>query len=142
MCRSCTRDEGRPFGVGFQERAPNHSKLLRSKAVVVSVGVKVLRNISRQVGVRETNESKPSDDASIRSYPPSKPGACLPPGTETRRELGYWASDGRRIGGVNLIRALVWNYGNQGSDVKGEAQVEENHEARGPKRNAGTDQPV
>ena len=27
------RDEGRPFEVGFQEQAPNHSKLLRSKAV-------------------------------------------------------------------------------------------------------------
>ncbi len=27
------RDEGRPFGVGFQERASNYSKLLRSKAV-------------------------------------------------------------------------------------------------------------
>ena len=26
---SCTRDEGRPFGVGFQEQAPNHAKLLR-----------------------------------------------------------------------------------------------------------------
>ena len=36
--KSCTRDEGRPFKVGFQERALNHSKLLRSKAVVVNVG--------------------------------------------------------------------------------------------------------
>ena len=26
-------DEGRPFGVGFQEQAPNHSKPLRSRAV-------------------------------------------------------------------------------------------------------------
>lgn len=30
-----------PLGVGFWEQASNHSKLLRSKAVVVSVGVKV-----------------------------------------------------------------------------------------------------
>jgi RNA-directed DNA polymerase len=54
MCRSCTRDEGRPFGVGFQERAPNHSKLLRSKAVVVSIGVKALRIHLKQVGIRES----------------------------------------------------------------------------------------
>ena len=33
LCTSCVRDEGRPFGVGFQEQTSNHSKLLRSKAV-------------------------------------------------------------------------------------------------------------
>jgi hypothetical protein len=43
---------------------------------------------------------------------------------------------------VNLIWALVWNYGNQGADAKGEAQVDENHEARVPKRRAGADQLV
>jgi hypothetical protein len=59
------RDEGRPFEVSFQERASNHTKLLRSKAVVVSVGVKVRRRISGQVWFRETSESKPFDDASI-----------------------------------------------------------------------------
>jgi len=32
------KDEGRPLGIGFQEPAPNQSKLLRSKGVVVSVG--------------------------------------------------------------------------------------------------------
>jgi hypothetical protein len=59
LCISCTRDEGRPFGVGFQERASNHSKLLRSRAVVVSVGVKALGRYPKQVWVRETNESEP-----------------------------------------------------------------------------------
>ena len=34
------KDEGRPLGIGFQERVSNHSKLLRSKAAVVSVGAK------------------------------------------------------------------------------------------------------
>src|SRR5262245_65576044 len=38
---SCVKDEGGPLGIGFQERVPNHSKRLRSKAVVVSVGTKV-----------------------------------------------------------------------------------------------------
>ena len=35
--RNRTRDEGRPFGFGDQEPIPSHRKLLRSKAVVVSV---------------------------------------------------------------------------------------------------------
>lgn len=38
---------------------------------------------------------------------------------------GYWTGGGRRIGGVNLIWALVRNCGNQCSDAKGEAQVGE-----------------
>jgi hypothetical protein len=37
---SCVKDEGGPLGIGFRERVPNHSKRLRSKAVVVSVGAK------------------------------------------------------------------------------------------------------
>ena len=39
-CRNCMRDEGRPLEVGLQERASNRPKLLRSRAVVVSVGGK------------------------------------------------------------------------------------------------------
>jgi len=36
-----------------------------------------------------------------------------------------WVGGDRRIGGVNLTRALVRNCGNQSSDAKGEAQVVE-----------------
>jgi hypothetical protein len=39
--RGCTEDEGRPLGVGLQEQAPKHLKLLWSKAMVVSVEEKV-----------------------------------------------------------------------------------------------------
>jgi hypothetical protein len=35
--RNCTEDEGGPLGAGLQEQASNHLKLLRSKAMVVSV---------------------------------------------------------------------------------------------------------
>ena len=35
--RNCTRDEGGPFGFGNQVLISSHRKLLRSKAVVVSV---------------------------------------------------------------------------------------------------------
>jgi hypothetical protein len=37
---SCTRDEGRPLGVGEQAQASNHCKLLPLRAVVVSVAEK------------------------------------------------------------------------------------------------------
>ena len=39
--RNCMRDEGGPFGVGNQVLISSHRKLLRSKAVVVSVAVKL-----------------------------------------------------------------------------------------------------
>ena len=35
--RGCTRDEGRPLGVGLQEQASNRLKLHGSRALVVSV---------------------------------------------------------------------------------------------------------
>ena len=38
--RNCTRDEGGPFGFGNQVLISSHRKLLRSKAVVVSVAEK------------------------------------------------------------------------------------------------------
>jgi hypothetical protein len=60
---SCVKDEGRPLGIGFQEQVSNHSKLLRPKDVVVSVGGKI-REYFDQVSVRETNASEPFEDAS------------------------------------------------------------------------------
>ena len=38
---SCVKDDDRPIGIGFQERVPNRSELLRSKDMVVSVGREV-----------------------------------------------------------------------------------------------------
>ena len=58
------KDDGRPIGIDFQEWVPNHPKRLWSRATVVSVGGKV-QGILAQVCVRETSESKPSDDASL-----------------------------------------------------------------------------
>jgi hypothetical protein len=39
--KSCVKDKGGPLGIGFQEQVSNHSKLLRPKDVVVSVGGKI-----------------------------------------------------------------------------------------------------
>jgi hypothetical protein len=60
------KDDGRPIGIDFQEWVPNHPKRLWSRATVVSVGGKV-QEILVLVCVRETSESKPSDDASLGS---------------------------------------------------------------------------
>jgi hypothetical protein len=57
------REKGGPLGIGFQEQVSNHSKLLRPKDVVVSVGGKI-REYFDQVSVRETNASEPFEDAS------------------------------------------------------------------------------
>ena len=68
-----------PSGSAFRSRSQTTSKLLRSRAVVVSVGGKA-RGKLVQVGIRETNESEPIEDASLRSQVSSKPGALLSPG--------------------------------------------------------------
>ena len=64
---SCVKDEGGPLGIGFQEQVSNHSKRLRSKAVVVSVGRKARDMSSSRCASGETSESEPTDDASLRS---------------------------------------------------------------------------
>jgi hypothetical protein len=63
-----------PSGSVFRSRSQTPSKLLQSKAVVVSVGGKV-RGKLVQVGIRETNESEPIEDASLKIQVSSKPGA-------------------------------------------------------------------
>ena len=65
---SYVEDGGRPPGIGFQERVPNHSKRLRSKKIRGRERWrKSLGHDPEQVCVRETSESKPAADASLRS---------------------------------------------------------------------------
>ena len=54
----CIRDEGRPLGAAIQVEAPNHRKLLWSKAMVVSVTEKAKLDFVRCVPM-ETNNSEP-----------------------------------------------------------------------------------
>jgi hypothetical protein len=58
VMRNSTRDEGGPFGLGDQEQSPSHCKLLRAKAVVVSVAIKVRTSV-RPAGSREASASEP-----------------------------------------------------------------------------------
>ncbi len=45
--QNCTRDEGRPFGFGNQVLISSHRKLLRPKAMVVSVAEKSEQDFDR-----------------------------------------------------------------------------------------------
>jgi hypothetical protein len=54
--RNCTRDEGRPFGVGLQEQAPNHLKLRWLRARLVSVKEKSRHKIAAGTGLGDENK--------------------------------------------------------------------------------------
>lgn len=118
----CTRDEGRPLGVGVQAQAPNHPLLLHLRDVVVSEMGKGWAG-PNQVGPEETNESEPLmmcrkriDDVKtmVESFLWDK---C-------RRQPVYCLRGIRHESGVKSGQALVWNVGTCHSGVKGEAQVE------------------
>jgi hypothetical protein len=135
------RDEGRPFGVGFQERAPNHPRLLRLRAVVVSAGVKALRYTSSRYGSERRRKLNLPMTRRNPQICRQNQGRFYLLG-RARRALGYWAGGGRRIGGVNLIQALVRNCGNQSFRCQGRSTSGINREARVPMRSTGTDRPV
>ncbi|QTQ30026.1 Transposase, IS4-like [Aromatoleum bremense] len=108
---------------------------------VVSVGVKASGTYPEQVRIRETNESEPS---MTRRYPKNcrqNQGRFHFLG-QACRAPDYWASGGRRIGGVKLIQASVRNCGNQSLRCQGRSTSGRNHEARVPMRSTGTDRPV
>ena len=60
MSYSCVKDEGGPLGIGFQEQVSNHSKRLRSKAVVVSIGRKA----------RDMSSSRCASGRRVKANPP------------------------------------------------------------------------
>lgn len=111
------------------------------KPSVVSVGGKSVGDHPEPVWVRETNESEPPMTR-------RNPEICRQNQERFHllglacREPGHRTGGDRRIGGVTLTRALMRNCGNQSADAKGEAQVDENHEARVPMQRAGADRPV
>ena len=75
--RNYTRDEGGPFGFGNQVLIPSHCKLLRSRAVVVSVAAKSGQKPRRS---REASASKPSMKCRKRIRRCQNRGMTLPPG--------------------------------------------------------------
>jgi hypothetical protein len=65
-----------------------------------------------QVSIRETNESEPFEDASLKIQASSKPGAWFSPG-QTRQGPDDWAGGGRRREGVTRMQAIARNCRNQ-----------------------------
>jgi len=122
------KDEGGPLGIGFQERVPNHSKLLRPKSVVVSVGgKKKLGHDPGQVCIRKTNESKPTDDASLRTKRRQNQRREPPLGQVC--EVPDDCTDGdRRGGGVSRMLAFARNCRRPGA-----LMAREKHKRRTPR---------
>src|SRR5215472_839926 len=82
--RCCAGDGGGPSGIALQGEVSNHRKLLRLRAVVVSVAEKA--HMMRQVGAGKANVSEPllkrrkrSDviRTGVQSLPRDEPGGCL-----------------------------------------------------------------
>jgi len=80
---------------------------------VVSVGVKASGPYPEQVWIEEMNKLEPllkrrEEDSVVETRD-------LNPSWEASLSgnLVYWASDGRRRGGMNSVRAFVRNCGNQ-----------------------------
>ena len=95
----------------------------------------------KQVWIRETNVSEPSMTRRKPYNCRQNQGRVVLLG-QAYRKPDYWAGGGRRIGGVNLTRALGWNCGNQWFRCQGKSSSSKSYEAKSPKRNTGTDRPV
>jgi len=118
----CTRDEGWPLGAGMQVQAPNRPELLRSRAVVVSVGGKGAAR-PRQVRTMKTNASEPLMTCRKRRND-VETGLESLARDEPSGKPAYWLGGVRHEGGVSMVQALVWNVGTCRLDAKGEIQAE------------------
>ena len=112
----CASDGGRPSGFAVQAESPNHRKLLRSRAVVVSVAAKGPLPAG-QVCDEKTSVCDTTADASKEATTASKPGTLCGPGTKARpgrvpQPGGIPArrpGGARCLGGVSSLQALAWN---------------------------------
>ena len=100
-----------------------------------------LRMYLKQVWIRETNASEPlltrREDVFV---------------VKTRGGVFFWYKSigepeyrmggDRRIEGVNLVWALVWNCGNQSFRCEGKSSSSKSYEVKSPKRSTGADRPV
>jgi hypothetical protein len=101
-----------PSESAFRSRLQTTPSCCGQEPSVVSVGVKASRMYLEQVRIRETNESEPSMTRRNPENCRQNQGRFYLLGQACRKP-DYWASGGRRIGGVKLIQASVWNCGNQ-----------------------------
>jgi len=59
----------------------------------------------------------------------SKPGYRHYSGTSQTKKAEFWFGGIRHRGGVTIVQALMWNWGNCRSDVKGAVRVENPQES-------------
>ena len=105
----------------------------------------------KQVWIRETNVSEPSMTRRKPFNCRQNQGRVVLLG-QVCRKPDYWggAGNGQTLNRRhraspspdNLIRALVWNCGNQSFRCQGKSSSSKSYKAKSPKRNTGTDRPV
>ena len=152
----CASDGGRSSGVAVQAEIPNHRRLRRSRAGVVSAAGDVSL-LAGQVCDEKTNMCEPLLTHRNETTMASKPGSVGGPGTKARHggpsvgELPVCGPDGARcIGGVSSSQALAWNRRTCRPDRdgqgfwprEGEPQAANTASARVPMRGTGADRPV
>jgi hypothetical protein len=128
--RCCTGDEGRPLGAGLQERAPNHLKLQRSRAAVVSVEEKAGPR-SCQVERKERSASELLTTGRKGLSDVKTGGILVNPGSVW--ELPVYCPHGvRHKGSMTLLWASVRNVGTCSSNAKGEPQIGSPYKSESP----------
>ena len=112
----CASDGGWPSGLAVQAESSNHRKLLRSRAVVVSVAAKGPLPAG-QVSDEKTSMCDTTADASKQTKTAPKPGWCANPGTKAHQAVRPQSGGiparrpggARCKGGVSSSQALAWN---------------------------------
>ena len=115
--RCCAGDGGRPSGTALQGEVSNHRKLLRLRAVVVSVAEKA--HVMRQVGAGKANVSEPLRKASKAYWRHQNRGPVVAPG-RAWRVPAYWPGGDRREGGASPVQASARNVGTCRPDGAGQ----------------------
>ena len=152
----CASDGGRSCGVAVQAEIPNHRRLRRSRAGVVSAAGDVSL-LAGRVCDEKTNMCEPLLTHRNETTMASKLGSVGGPGTKARcggpsvGELPVCGPGGARcIGGVSSSQALAWNRRTCRPDRdgrgfwprEGEPQAADTASARVPMRGTGADRPV
>ena len=146
--RCCAGDGGGPSGTALQGEVSNHRKLLRLRAVVVSVAEKA--HVMRQVGAGKANVSEPLlkrrkrsgvIKTGVQSLPWDEPGGCLLTGQVVtgaevaRARFRRWHGTWEPVAPMALA-------GCQSGQPKGVPQAAETARGRVPARGTGADRLV
>jgi len=133
----CTRDEGRPLGLGLQDQGPNHRKLRRSNGRGGERCGK-RRDQSRQVCAGQTNASEPLLTCRKRRDV-AKTRLQLLACDKARRKPADWPSGDRHEDGVRPARGSCAERGNLSPRCEGRPPSGRPTRSRVPMRGEGTD---